>query len=183
MSRSVYAVATMDTKGMELNYVADCLRRLASPSRQLTWERSVLPRSRPMSTAARYGHRRDAPRRRRSRHRGNRDGAALRRYLVEQSEAGNVSAVFGIGGSGGTALITAAMRALPIGLPKLMVSTVASGNTAAYVDCSDITMMYSVVDVAGLNVVSERILGNAAHAIAGMVGHQIEQRENVQRLG
>jgi len=77
--------------------------------------------------------------------------------------------VVGIGGSGGTALITPAMRALPIGLPKLMVSTVASGNTAPYVGCSDITLMYSVVDVAGLNSVSRRILGNAAHAMAGMV--------------
>ena len=61
------------------------------------------------------------------------------------------------------------MRSLPIGLPKLMVSTVASGNTAPYIDCSDITMMYSVVDVAGLNVVSKAILSNAANAISGMV--------------
>ena len=69
-------------------------------------------------------------------------------------------------------MITAAMRRLPIGLPKLMVSTVASGNTAPYVDCSDITMMYSVVDVAGMNVVSEKVLSNAAHAMAGMVSHK-----------
>jgi uncharacterized protein (UPF0261 family) len=61
------------------------------------------------------------------------------------------------------------MRALPIGLPKLMVSTVASGNTAAYVDTADIMMMYSVVDIAGLNVVSRMILTRAAHAMAGMV--------------
>ena len=62
--------------------------------------------------------------------------------------------MIGIGGSGGTALITPAMQALPIGLPKVMVSTVASGNTAPYVGSSDITLMYSVVDVAGLNSVS-----------------------------
>jgi uncharacterized protein (UPF0261 family) len=98
-------------------------------------------------------------------------GEALRRYLLNETEAGRVAGVLGIGGSGGTALITAAMRALPIGLPKLMVSTVASGNTAPYVDCSDIILMYSVVDIAGLNVVSERILSNAAHAMAGMVQH------------
>jgi len=82
-----------------------------------------------------------------------------------------VAGVIGIGGSGGTSLIAAALRALPIGLPKLIVSTVASGNTAPYVSCSDITLMYSVVDVAGLNVVSRRVLGNAAHAMAGMVAH------------
>jgi uncharacterized protein (UPF0261 family) len=80
--------------------------------------------------------------------------------------------VIGIGGSGGTALITPAMRALPIGLPKLMVSTMASGNTAPYVDCSDIAMLFSVVDVAGLNAISCRVLANAAHAMAGMVAHR-----------
>ena len=90
-------------------------------------------------------------------------------YLLSEYRGGRVSGVIGIGGSGGTALITPAMRALPIGLPKLMVSTVASGNTAPYVGCSDITLMYSVVDVAGLNSVSRRILANAAHAMAGMV--------------
>jgi uncharacterized protein (UPF0261 family) len=85
--------------------------------------------------------------------------------------------VIGIGGSGGTALITAAMRTLDIGVPKLMVSTVASGNTSPYVDCSDITMMYSVVDVAGLNAVSRRVLANAAHAMAGMVAHPVPPAE------
>jgi uncharacterized protein (UPF0261 family) len=75
------------------------------------------------------------------------------------------------------------MRELPVGLPKLMVSTMASGNTAPYVDCSDITMMYSVVDVAGLNAVSERVLGNAAHAMAGMVLNTVSNRELRATLG
>ena len=74
----------------------------------------------------------------------------------------------GLGGSGGTALITPAMRALPVGVPKLMVSTVASGQVAGYVGPSDICMMYSVTDVAGLNRISRVILANAAHAMAGM---------------
>jgi uncharacterized protein (UPF0261 family) len=82
---------------------------------------------------------------------------------------GRFDGVLGLGGGGGTAMITAAMRTLPVGVPKLMVSTMASGNTAPYVDVKDITMMYSVVDIAGLNPVSRRILGNAAGAIAGMV--------------
>ena len=183
MSRSVYAIATMDTKGMELNYIADCLRAagvavttvdvgtLDPPCITPDVDRGQVLGSAEMPHSDDRGTAVTAM------------GAALRRYLVEQWEAGNVSGVLGIGGSGGTALITEAMRALPIGLPKLMVSTVASGNTAAYVDCSDITMMYSVVDVAGLNVVSEKILGNAAHAIAGMVDHQIAQREKRPTLG
>ena len=66
------------------------------------------------------------------------------------------------------ALVTEAMRALPVGVPKLMVSTVASGNVAPYVGPNDIAMMYSVTDVAGLNAISRKVIGNAAHAAAGM---------------
>jgi uncharacterized protein (UPF0261 family) len=73
------------------------------------------------------------------------------------------------GGSGGTALATRAMRRLPIGVPKVMVSTVASGDVRPYVGPSDICMMYSVTDVAGINRISEKVLANAAHALAGML--------------
>ena len=83
----------------------------------------------------------------------------------------DLGGMLGIGGSGGTAMITRAMRAMPIGVPKLMVSTMASGSVASYVGACDITMMYSVTDVAGLNRISRRVLGNAAHALAGMMLH------------
>jgi uncharacterized protein (UPF0261 family) len=73
-----------------------------------------------------------------------------------------------MGGTGGTSLVTHAMQQLPVGVPKLVVSTVASGNTRPYVGAVDIAMMYSVVDVAGVNQISARIIGNAAAAIAGM---------------
>jgi uncharacterized protein (UPF0261 family) len=81
---------------------------------------------------------------------------------------GRLDGVAGVGGSGGSAMIAAAMQALPVGVPKLLVSTVASGDTRPYVGTSDIAMLYSVVDIAGLNQLSERILANAAGAIAGM---------------
>ena len=81
---------------------------------------------------------------------------------------GRLDAIGGLGGSGGSALVTHAMRALPIGVPKLMVSTVASGDTSPYVGSVDVTMMYSVVDIAGINQVSARIMSNAAGALAGM---------------
>lgn len=81
---------------------------------------------------------------------------------------GELHGILALGGSGGSSLATQAMRALPVGVPKLMVSTVASGDTRPYVGAVDVTMMYSVVDIAGINRVSERILGNAAAAIAGM---------------
>lgn len=84
-------------------------------------------------------------------------------------EQGKFDGIISFGGSGGTSLVTPAMRALPIGVPKVMVSTMASGNVAQYVGTSDIIMMPSIVDVAGLNKVSKMIFKNAVLAIAGMV--------------
>lgn len=83
-------------------------------------------------------------------------------------EEGKLDAILGLGGSGGTSLITAAMRELPIGVPKLIVSTVAAGDTRPYVGTVDLTMMHSVVDIAGINPISERILINAAASAAAM---------------
>ena len=76
--------------------------------------------------------------------------------------------MFGLGGSAGTTIGTAAMRALPYGVPKLMVSTLASGQVAPYVGVRDILMMHSVVDLCGLNRFSRQVLGNAASAMIGM---------------
>ena len=84
-------------------------------------------------------------------------------------EEGRMNGILGLGGSGGTALITQVMRTLPIGVPKLMVSTMASGETRPYVGATDITMMHSVVDIAGINRISATILTNAAGAMSGMV--------------
>lgn len=74
-----------------------------------------------------------------------------------------------MGGSAGTTLGTAAMRALPFGVPKIMVSTLASGQVRSFVGVKDITMMHSVVDISGLNRISTKVLSNAAHAMAGML--------------
>jgi uncharacterized protein (UPF0261 family) len=84
---------------------------------------------------------------------------------------GRLHGVLGMGGSGGTSLVSGAARMLPLGVPKLIVSTLASGNTRPYVGATDLALMYSVVDIAGVNSVSERILGNAAAAMAGMARH------------
>jgi uncharacterized protein (UPF0261 family) len=98
--------------------------------------------------------------------------------IVKELHAqGRLDAVLALGGSGGTAIATHAMRELPVGVPKLMVSTMASGDTRPYVGAVDITLMYSVVDIAGLNPISERILGNAAAAAAGMAKSQGPQAE------
>jgi uncharacterized protein (UPF0261 family) len=95
------------------------------------------------------------------------DGVAT--LAAELHRRGEVSGVLGLGGSAGTTIATAAMRALPVGVPKLMVSTLASGDVRPYVGTRDVMMMYSVVDIAGLNRVSRRVLANAADAMAGMV--------------
>lgn len=180
MSPSVYAVATMDTKGHELAYVAERLRAVGLTI--LTVDvgtmdpPTVVPDVTRESVA---GCHPTTAGRSAALSRADRGaaitamGEALTCFLLREQEAGRVAGVIGIGGSGNTALITPAMRALPIGLPKVMVSTIASGNVAPYVGTSDILMMYPVVDIAGLNAVSRRVLGNAAHALAGMIRHPI----------
>ncbi len=105
---------------------------------------------------------------------------AFERFLVQRDD---VAGIIGLGGSGGTALITPAMRALPVGVPKLMVSTVASGNVAPFVGGSDLAMMYSVTDLAGLNRISRVVLGNAARAIAAMARGRTEVQDGKPALG
>jgi uncharacterized protein (UPF0261 family) len=92
--------------------------------------------------------------------------AAVAKRLHDEGRLDGIAAV---GGSGNSSIAAAAMRALPVGVPKLIVSTVASGDTRPYMGASDVTMTYSVVDIAGVNQISARILTNAAGAIAGMV--------------
>lgn len=98
--------------------------------------------------------------------------------LAKLAAEDKIHGVISLGGGGGTALGTAAMRALPVGFPKLMVSTLASGNTAHYVGTKDITMMPSIVDVAGLNSISKTIFTRAAGAICGMVEAEIDQSDS-----
>ena len=92
------------------------------------------------------------------------------RVVTRLHAAGRLDAILALGGSGGASIAAPAMQALPIGVPKLIVSTMAAGDTRPYVGGADIAMLYPVVDIAGLNRVSKRILTNAADAIAGMAG-------------
>ncbi len=103
--------------------------------------------------------------------------AFLRDRLREHGVDVLLDGILALGGSGGSSIATRAMRALPVGVPKLMVSTVASGDTRPYVGAVDVTMMYSVVDISGINSVSARIMANAAGAIAGMVGASVPKLE------
>src|SRR5437899_2212440 len=107
------------------------------------------------------------------------EGAPI--VLARLAEEKEIDGVISLGGGGGTAIGTAAMRALPIGFPKVMVSTLASGNTAQYVGVKDIVMFPSIVDVAGLNRISRQILTRAAGAICGMV--EVGQASRLSRAG
>lgn len=187
MQPTVYALATMDTKGEELCFVADCIRRTGvrvvlvdvstgGSSDRAEISADTIARAHPRGLECVLGltDRGEAIRAM---------SEALLNWLPAEVSAGNVSGIIALGGSGGTALVAPALQALPVGFPKLIVSTVASGNTQPYVGISDITMMYSVVDVAGLNSVSRRVLSNAAHAIAGMVAHRSEFTADRPALG
>ncbi|MGL5096081.1 MAG: Tm-1-like ATP-binding domain-containing protein, partial [Planctomycetia bacterium] len=176
-TRFVYIPATMDTKGREAAYVAERLRAAGvavrtvdvgsgdAPAAPADVPRETLAALLPAATAAELAS-------------GDRGrcvaamGVALAAYIETEHAAGRVAGVLGLGGSGGSTLAAAAFRVLPVGLPKLLVSTVASGDVSPYVGCTDVTIMYAVVDVAGVNRVSRRVLGNAAHAMAGMVQHE-----------
>ncbi|MFO1444808.1 Tm-1-like ATP-binding domain-containing protein [Bacillus sp. Bva_UNVM-123] len=99
--------------------------------------------------------------------------------LPKLFDEGKFDGILSFGGTGGSSIVTSGMRSLPIGVPKIMVSTVASGNTEPYIGTSDIIMMPSVVDVAGLNVISTKIFTNAVNAIVGMV--KFEHKANIEK--
>ncbi|MEF8825028.1 MAG: Tm-1-like ATP-binding domain-containing protein [Halapricum sp.] len=98
-------------------------------------------------------------------------------------DEGVLEGVLGLGGSGNTSIATTAMRALPVGVPKLMVSTMASGDTEPYVGARDVAMMYSVADIEGLNQLSRQVIANAALAMVGMVANdpdvEVEDRHSI----
>jgi len=105
------------------------------------------------------------------------------RVVLQLHADGRLDGILALGGSGGSSIATRAMRALPVGVPKLMVSTLASGDTRPYVGAVDVTMMYSVVDISGVNRVSARIMANAAGAIAGMVRADVPQLADKPLVG
>ena len=171
--KRILLIGTLDTKGEELAYVRELITGRGHDSIMVDVGILSAPAFEPdvgAEEVARAGGSSLAP----LREAGDRGAAidamiaGLRRVVPEMHARAAFDAVLGLGGGGGTALATAAMRELPVGVPKLMVSTMASGDVSSYVDIKDVTMMYSVVDIAGLNPLSRRILANAVGAICGM---------------
>jgi uncharacterized protein (UPF0261 family) len=171
----VVLVGTLDTKGEEYAYLRDRVREhgaevilvdagvLGEPRVEPDVSREEVARA----AGADHAELREAADRGAAVDVMGRGAAAVLERLHAEGRLDGVAAV---GGSGNTSIAARAVRDLPIGVPKLIVSTVASGDTRPYVGAADVTMMYSVVDIAGINQVSARILANAAGAIAGMAG-------------
>ena len=165
-----YVCGTFDTKGPELGFIAACLRDAGVAT--CTVDVSTRPhdvacdvtaaevaRHHPLGDAAVLGL--------------DDRGAAIAAMIIAferfVASRNDIAGMIGAGGSGGTALLAPAMRSLPVGVAKILVSTVASGNVADYVGASDLWLVPSMTDVQGLNRISRRLLGNAAHALAGMI--------------
>ena len=156
--KRIYVVGTADTKGEELAFLADAI---AAAGAAVAARRCRHARRRPCRSTLPQRSRRPSSRWSRQPCSASTTAAARSRRWAPPSPASSqarddIAGIIGIGGGGGTSIVTAGMRALPLGLPKIMVSTLASGDVAPYVDVSDIVMMPSVTDMAGLNRLSPR---------------------------
>jgi uncharacterized protein (UPF0261 family)/ABC-type branched-subunit amino acid transport system ATPase component len=184
IGRTALVVGTFDTKGEELRFVRDRLRAHGVAVRTVDLSTSNKPSRAdvtPAQVAAMHPNGSAAVF---SNDRGASVSAMAEAFARWIERERGIGGVISAGGSGGTSLATAGMRRLPLGIPKVMVSTVASGQVAPYVGASDIMMLYSVADVQGMNGITEQVLGNAAHALAGMIqaAPSPEEREAKRRL-
>jgi uncharacterized protein (UPF0261 family) len=185
---AVALIGTFDTKGVELDFVRGQLRQrgvtvvaidagiMGEPCSQVDITAEAV--------ASAAGTSVDALRRRGDR--GEAISAMARGATVVTGQlwkARRLAGAMGIGGSGGSSVATAAMQCLPVGVPKLMVSTIAAGDVSAYVGGSDIAMMYSVLDIAGLNSLTRMVLTNAAGAMVGMIEARGRPLEKERRRG
>jgi uncharacterized protein (UPF0261 family)/ABC-type branched-subunit amino acid transport system ATPase component len=170
--RTALVAGTFDTKGKELTFLRDQLRAVGIRTRTVDLSTSGKPSSAdvpPQQVAGAH------PRGASAVFTGDRGRAvaemavAFEHWIVRQRDIGGIISA---GGSGGTSLATPGMRRLPVGVPKVMISTVASGDVGRYVGPSDILMLHSVADVQGLNSITERVLANGAFALAGMIARQ-----------
>lgn len=184
IDKAAYIVGTFDTKAQDLLYIKSCLdrQRFRTITVDLSTSRKPSPASISPTEVAR--HHPDGVGAVFTGDRGTAVAGMARAFTRFIAGRRDVGGIISAGGSGGTALATPAMQSLPVGVPKVMVSTVASGNVRQYVGPSDICMIYSVTDVAGINRISATVLANAAHALAGMIGfRQEEDRSRLPAIG
>lgn len=175
---AIYVAGTFDTKSEELNFLRKCIADHGLPVISIDLSTSDKPSSADVpphviaayhpggAGAIKYGDRGASV---------SAMSIAFERFVQHRHD---IAGIISAGGSGGTSLVTPAMRSLPVGVPKVMISTVASGDVGSYVGASDIMMMYSVADIQGLNRISRQVLINGANAIAGMVSDQRKDAKN-----
>ena len=180
MAKTVCIVGTMDTKGIEFAFIKTQIESAGISTcvinTGILGEPQLAPDISADAVAQAGGSSLEALRDEGDR--GNSvtvmaEGAAA--LVAEKHAAGEIDGIISLGGSAGTTIGTTAMQAVPVGVPKIMVSTLASGDTSPYVQSKDICMMYSVVDIAGINRLSRQILANAAGAIVGMVNVEVPE--------
>jgi len=172
----VYVIGTFDTKGEELSYAAERVSACGCKVRTIDISTGVSGAKVDVSNEAIadcHPSGRDAVLKQNDR--GSAVKAMAEAFAVFLPQQKDIGAVLGLGGSGNTSMVAGAMQALPFGVPKVIVSTLASGNVAPFVGPSDIMMMHSVADIAGLNAITKTVIANAAHAVAGMAQHRLEK--------
>lgn len=179
---TIAVLGTFDTKGHELAFVAEALRREGFATLSIDVGSLDAPVGRPdvSRTEVLAALKEDSAAILAKKDRGESValmGRAAAQFVAPLVAQKKIDGIISLGGGGGTAIGTAAMRALPLGFPKVMVSTLASGHTAAYIGNTDLVMMPAVVDVAGINRISRAIFENAAGAIGGMVRAAVHRRE------
>ncbi|MBT3487521.1 MAG: ABC transporter permease [Desulfobacula sp.] len=166
---AAYVVGTFDTKERELNFAAKLIARQGIRVKTVdlsTSTKSSVANVKPDKVAAYHPQGMEAVF---TGDRGSAVSAMAQAFKLYLSHQLDIIGVISLGGSGGTALVAPGLQILDIGIPKIILSTVASGDVAPYVGASDICMLYSVTDVAGINRISERVFSNAANALVGMI--------------
>lgn len=184
--KTVAVLGTFDTKGKELKFIKECIEEHGLKTLCINtgvFEPVVEPDISSAEVAAAVGADINAIVEKRDRATATEVLAKGTEKLIPQLYAeGKFDGIISIGGSGGTSLATPAMRQLPLGVPKVMVSTMASGDVSPYVGTSDIVMIPSVVDAEGLNDISKVIFSNAANAVVGMVQNRKEIKSDGKPL-
>jgi uncharacterized protein (UPF0261 family) len=182
--KRIYVVGTADTKGEELAYLAERIAAAGgnpvivdvgtkTPAIEPGIKAADVARHGPAGTVEALA----------SGDRGRAVAAMAEAFTQFAASRDDIAGMIGIGGGGGTSIVTAGMRELPLGLPKIMVSTLASGDVAPYVGVSDVMMIPSITDMAGLNDISRVVLANAAAAIVAMAARPVEARDGKPAIG
>ena len=172
----VIVAGTLDTKGAELRFIRDLIVASGLRTRLVDVSTSGKPATCDVTAqevALNYGRGGSAVF---GRDRGASVAAMAEAFETWIKRQGDVAGIISAGGSGGASIVAPAMRALPIGAPKVLISSIASGDVSRYVGPTDITMMYSVTDVQGLNSISRQVLANGAQALIGMVKARLEAK-------